>query len=330
MNMKTAYIPEDITPPRTGSIPDGEVRAKLFELLGLESIPEYADSTIDSEEETCDGMTLTHLHFSNLLGERVRGILLVPSRRNVKSGAGLVCLPGSSGDAGRLTNERFCRQSSQSGPLQGWARELTRRGFVTLSLSIRGNIETMAGKEYWENRVKFLSPYGRTQMGVFVDEAIRGALILAACDEVDPERIGMTGMSLGGNVTWYAMACTPWIYTAAAVCGGIGSMALMIHESDNPNRHGSYFYVPHMLRFFDHPRVVRTCIAPRPFMLIAPTRDEDMPAAGVDDLIRHVSPAYASARVPEGFKVYKPETNHVFLPEFLEWMAAWFRTHLLR
>ncbi len=45
--MKTAYIPEDISPPRTGSIPDEAVRAKLLELLGLESIPEYVDSAME-------------------------------------------------------------------------------------------------------------------------------------------------------------------------------------------------------------------------------------------------------------------------------------------
>ena len=328
--MMPDIIPQDITPAYPVQIPDEAVRAKLLELLGLESIPESVEVTMDWEEKTAEGMTLTRLHFANLLGEKIEGILLIPPRQDRLPKPGVVCLPGSSGDAETLTSERFYRQSANNGSLLGWARELARGGFVTLSLAVRGSKKVRASNEYWENRVKFLAPYGRTQMGVFVDEALRGAQILIKSEAVDPVRIGLSGMSLGGNATWYAMACAPWIRTAVAVCGGIGSMARVIHEADDPNRHGSYFYVPHMLRFFDHPRIVRTCIAPRPFMAIAPTRDEDMPSTGVDELIQQVDPAYASAGVPEKFKVYRPEINHVFLPEFFEWMIKWFNTYLTR
>ena len=43
-------------------------------------------------------------------------------------------------------------------------------------------------------------------------------------------------------------------------------------------------FIPHMLRYFDHPEVVAACIPPRPFMMVAPTQDEDMPREGVDEL----------------------------------------------
>ena len=43
-----------------------------------------------------------------------------------------------------------------------------------------------------------------------------------------------------------------------------------------------------MLRYFDHPEVVAACMPPRPFMMVAPTQDEDMPREGVDDLIQVV------------------------------------------
>ena len=100
-------------------------------------------------------------------------------------------------------------------------------------------------------------------------------------------------MSLGGNATWYAMAAAPWIRAGAPICGGVGRMASVIHEGDI-ERHSAYFFIPHMLRYFDHPEVVAACIPPRPFMMVAPTQDEDMPREGVDDLIQVVEPVYAS------------------------------------
>ena len=83
-----------------------------------------------------------------------------------------------------------------------------------------------------------------------------------------------------------------------------------------------------MLRYFDHPEVVAACIPPRPFMMVAPTQDEDMPREGVEELIQVVEPVYASSGHPERFKVYQPEGNHRFLPEYFEWMVEWFRRFL--
>ncbi|MCK4591245.1 MAG: hypothetical protein KAT86_05780, partial [Candidatus Latescibacteria bacterium] len=173
----------------------------------METIPESVDVTVDSEENTDDGMTLTHLHFPNLLGETVPGILLIPPAADTSPRPGVVCLPGTGGDAERLTHQRFYHQSPTTGPLFGWARELARRGFVTLSISVKGTEKRRQGPVNWEHEAKLLAPYGRSLMGVIVDETLRAARIMAKCEAVDPQRIGLTGMSLGGNGTWYAMAC---------------------------------------------------------------------------------------------------------------------------
>ena len=321
-------IPEDTTPANPVSIPDEAVRAKLLELLGLEKVPECLDCTVESSEACEEGLVLVRLHFANVLGEAVPAILLIPSSVGAGGVSGVVCLPGTSGDAERLTHEQFGRRGADAGPLLGWARELARRGFATLSVTVKGTERRRERVGDWEHEAKWLAPYGRSQMGVIVDEALRAARILEAWEGVDAERIGLAGMSLGGNAAWYGMACAGWISCAVAVCGGVGSLRAVIQRGD-PERHSSYFFIPHMLRFFDHPRVVRTCIAPRPFMMVAPTMDEDMPSAGVDELMREVGPAYEEAGAGERFRVYRPETNHQFRVEFFEWMVEWFTVHLM-
>ena len=123
---------------------------------------------------------------------------------------------------------------------------------------------------------------------------------------------------------WYAMACAPWIWAGVPVCGGVGSMARVIHHTTT-DRHSAYYFIPHLLRHFDHAAIVAACMPPRPFMMIAPTEDEDMPREGVDELIPVVSQAYAEAGCPERFQVRQPKGNHAFLVEYFEWMADWFR-----
>ena len=105
-------------------------------------------------------------------------------------------------------------------------------------------------------------------------------------------------------------------------------MEAMIREGDLV-RHGPDYFVPGFLRHFDHPDIVTACIAPRPLMLLAPARDEDMPASGVDELLAAVEPAYAAAGAEDRLEVHRPDLHHVFLIEHLEWVAGFFARHLV-
>ena len=69
---------------------------------------------------------------------------------------------------------------------------------------------------------------------------------------------------------------------------------------------------------------------PRPFMMVSPTRDEDMPRAGVEAFVPVVREAYAAARCEERFAIHQPEGNHQFLEEYFKWMADWFDRFLLK
>ena len=311
-------IPAQIQPAFPRSVPRGQVRAKLLELLGLDEIPAavpYEAETPRDEED----IRITHLTYANSLGEKVPGILLVPRKAPRREGPAIVCIPGTSGSAAEVADATF----EEGGQVRGFGRELARRGYPTLAISIKGTVGRRQTAAHWEQEAKFLVAYGRPQMGIIAEEALRAARILAAQEQVDATRIGLTGMSLGGLATWYPMACAPWIRTGVPICGGIGSMARNIHEG-LADRASSAIYVPHMLRYFDHPEIVAACIAPRPFMTIVPNRDEDMPPAGAAELIREVTPVYEAMGCPEHFKVYQPEGNHQFLVSYFELMAAWF------
>ena len=271
-------IPKDIQPAFPAHVPKDAVRSKLLELLGLDEIPKEVDFTEGTTQEEA-GIRVTQLTYTNSLGETVPGILITPLNASDQKLPGVVCIPGTGGSAEMVADQQFYLAEAPSGMLVGWARELARRGFVTLAISPKGSVTRRPNIESWNLEGKLLTPYGRPQMGILVEETLRAARILAARDGVDPDRVGITGMSLGGNATWYAMAAAPWIRAGAPICGGVGRMATLIHEGDI-ERHSAYFFIPHMLRYFDHPEVVAACMPPRPFMMVSPTQDEDMPRRG--------------------------------------------------
>ena len=318
-------VPKDIRPAFPEHVPDAAVRDKLRELLGLDEMPADVDfSAAPAREE--DGIRVTPVTFRNSLGETVPGIVMVPLADRGTRLPGVVCIPGTSGSAQQVADLRF-EDPTAAGQVLGSGRELARRGFATIAISIKGTVSRRDSPQAWEQEAKFLVAYGRPQMGVIAEEALRAARVLAADDAVDSDRIGLTGMSLGGLATWYAMAVEPWIRVGAPVCGGLGSMAANIHGG-LPDRSSSAIFLSHMLRYFDHAQIVAACVAPRPFMTVAPTNDEDMPRAGVDELVRVVAPTYEDRGHGQRFRVYQPEGNHVFLVRYFEWMAAWFERFL--
>ncbi|MEE2657125.1 MAG: hypothetical protein VX733_01395 [Candidatus Latescibacterota bacterium] len=319
-------IPPDIQPSHPIDFPDDEVREKLLELLGLTEVPAAVDFTSEALEESQEGIRSQTISYANSLGETVPGILMTPLDRAADAIPGVVCVSGTGGSAQRVA-EHFYR--SEDGTLIGWGRELARRGFCTLAISAKGTLERRASIDDWAMEMKLLAPYGRSQMGVLAEETLMAARVLQSVSGVDTDRIGLTGMSLGGNAAWYAMACAPWIAAGVAVCGGVGSLAESIHHGD-PHRHSAYFYVPHMLRYFDHARVVAQCMPPRPFLMISPTRDEDMPRSGVEALRPVVASAYEACGHADRFSVRQPDGNHQFREEYFEWMAAWFERFLIR
>ena len=320
-------IPKDIRPAFPVQVEKDEVRPKLLELLGIEEVPESVDFSTESTEVQ-DGIRLVRGSYQNPLGETVHGVIMMPAEAQGQPMPGVVCVDGTGGDAERMANVNFYRPQPHTGPLIGWARELAKRGFVTMAITPKGCEIRRQSIDHWALEAKLMAPYGRAQMGMLVEETLMAARVLAATDEVEADRIGLTGMSLGGNATWYAMACAPWIRAGAPISGGVGSLARVIHEGQT-ERHSSYYFIPHMLRYFDHPEVVAACIAPRPFMIVSPVEDEDMPRSGVDDLIPVVAPVYEAMGHSEHFKVHQPPGNHVFLIEYFEWMVDWFKRYLV-
>ena len=314
-----------IEPAFPDPLPLEEVPAKFRELIGLDVIPDQVDFTA-ADTVVEDGLALTRLTYRNCLGESVHAIAILPAEP-AGTMPGVICTNGTASTAEDVAHPLYHRKTPHKGPLYGWGREMVRRGFAVLTFTPKGASARRGTVEAWEEEQKLLLPFGRSQVAVIADEAVRATRVLGALDGVDPDRIGLTGMSLGGWTSWLGMVAAPWVKTAAPIAGGLGTMRANI-DHGLVWRHSSFAFVPHMLRYFDHPQLIAAAIAPRPFMMVAPLEDEDMPSDGVDVFVDYVSGVYEQAGVPERFLVHRPPGHHVFTMQYFEWAVEWFKRWL--
>jgi len=207
--------------------------------------------------------------------------------------------------------------------LLGWARELARRGYLTLTLTQRGLDRRIPDTN---DQAKDLLVRGRTLMGAIVQEIRQGVTYLQSRKDIDPRRIGMTGMSFGGITTFYTWLVDERIAAAAPICGGVGSIDVFL-KTGRRSYHGFYWWIPDMLNRGDQGDFA-AAMAPRPLMLWAPTEDIGMPKEGVERFAELVRPAYVAAKAEKALVLHRLPGEHNFTFEAFEAMEQFFRTHL--
>jgi dienelactone hydrolase len=239
--------------------------------------------------------------------------------------AAVVCLHGSGGNRAHLMDEPY-RFEGEPSHLYGWARELARRGFVALAITQRsyGGRPGPIIQEWAKSELL----YGRTAMGALVEDALCAVdYLVRERPDVDGERIGMTGFSLGGIVTFYGAVVDPRIRAAVPVCGGVGSLEALV-DHGNTAYHSAYYYVPGLLQVGDHAALV-AAVAPRALLVIGADQDVGMPLDGVRSLEQQARAIYDRAGSSEAFAVWIESGGHTFRPTGLDRIEAWLKRHLL-
>jgi hypothetical protein len=166
-------IPADLQPAFASPVRGAAVQPKLCELLGVEALPTTAsvlaswDETARSEGPEADGVSWVKGTFANSLGQRVPTVLVLPPVASA-TGCGVVCVPGTGGSAEQLADARIYPDDEPAGGhgvVLGWARELARRGFACVSITVfgctarNGHISGL-----WDQQTKYLTAYGRPPM----------------------------------------------------------------------------------------------------------------------------------------------------------------------
>ncbi|UCF36753.1 MAG: hypothetical protein JSU96_18385 [Acidobacteriota bacterium] len=285
---------------------------------------------VSTSVEPQGDVILEDLSWASLDGEQVPAYLIRP-REGKGPFPAVICLHGSSGSRESMIAEpfgigdwkRFGSDVTHQ-RLLGWARQLARSGFVTLSITQRGLDHRLPNTN---DRAKDVLVHGRTLMGEIVQEIRQGISYLEGRPDVDPSRIGVGGLSFGGITSFYTWLADDRIAAVSSICGGVGSVETLLREG-SPGYHGFYWWIPDMLTRGDQGDFA-AAMAPRPLMIWAPLQDIGMPASGVESFLNAVEPAYRRKNGLQFLSVHRPPGEHAFSLEAFSAMRRFFTDQLV-
>jgi len=308
------------------------IRAQLLDLLGrLPPRPQIPNAKTLSREQR-DGYVLEKFEFDNQAGSSVPGYLLLPEHSRDRFPAILFChWHGGEYDIGKEELLQARHTPEAPGP------RLVQRGFIVLGIDASGFGErngkgpggpTERGSDEEMSASKFNLWFGRTLWGMILRDDLMALDYLADRPEVDPERIGVTGMSMGATRSWWLMALDERIKTGVAVACLTRYQNLIQHGA--LKAHGIYYFVPGMLQHFDTEAVL-ALIAPRPVLFMTGDQDSGSPSDGIRAIESAVCPAYRLYGKEGEFqnRIYSG-LGHVYTPEMWSRTLDWMEQHLQR
>jgi predicted dienelactone hydrolase len=163
---------------------------------------------------------------------------------------------------------------------------------------------------------------------------MRAIDLLQSLPEVDPERIGCIGHSLGGHNTMFTAAFDTRIKALVSNCG---FTSFPKYYGGNLRGWSSATYMPRIASVydskpekmpFDFPEVV-AAFAPRAFLASSPLHDDNFEVSGVRDCIAAAKPVYELLGAKEKLAANYPDCKHDFPPEVrkvaYDWLDRWLK-----
>jgi pimeloyl-ACP methyl ester carboxylesterase len=305
-------------PPSARSKDEWSVRrAKTLENLQqvMGKLPEQSSAPLDLsvlEEERIGGIRRQKITFvSEVLAgnpDRVSAYLLFPDGSNAtrKKTAAVLCLHQTTsigkGEPAGLGGK----------PGLQYALELAQRGYVTLA----PDYPNFGGYEF----DPYANGYASATMKGIVNHR-RALDLLQSLTEVDPERVGVIGHSLGGHNALFLAAFDERVKAIVTSCGFTsfakymkGDLTGWSHKGYMPRIADRYGKDPKQMPF-DFSDILAS-LAPRAVFINAPLRDDNFEVSGVRDCVKAALPAYdAVFRSKKELRAVYPNSAHEFPAE---------------
>ncbi|MGE3806631.1 MAG: alpha/beta hydrolase family protein [Gemmataceae bacterium] len=303
-----------------------KTRAILLECLGeLPPRPDPKNVKVVSREDKGDYI-LENIEFHNGVDMVVPGIILIPKNRVGKVPA-IVGLHGHGSSKNSICTD--AKSSQYIGP------ELVKKGYVVAAIDAyfngdrigkgpAGKLDNKSGQE--SSLFKLNLWLGRTLWGMMLRDEQCLLDYLETRPEVDKDRIGVTGMSMGCTRSWWLAAIDERVKALVGVACFTRYSELLAHG--NLRKHGIYYFVPGVFKHFDA-EAIYALSAPRPMLMLSGDQDGGAPTDGVVVLEKKLGQVYKLHGVPDNFRsvVYK-DTGHEYLPEMHAEMVQWFEKYL--
>lgn len=314
-----------------------EQRAAFLSRLG--EMPETCP--LDARTETTQqeaGYVRERVTFAVSPGVRIPAFLLIPDDLAAPAPA-VLCIHQHNGEYHLGKSEPA---GLEGNPDLAYALELCQRGYVTLAPDLEAFEErqaTAAEREHWQTLAHYPPEGGMYERFVatrylqqgsslqarYVHDLARAVDYLQARPEVDGERIGAIGHSLGGQEVCWSLLHDRRLKAGVCSCG-IGTFATIFRDGVN---HNFAAYAPGLLTVGDADALI-AAIAPTPLLMTAGSEDWIFPIDGVRQIGHAAREAYAGASAPDAFRLLDFEGGHgcpsPIRAECYAWLDRWLKS----
>ena len=149
--------------------------------------------------------------------------------------------------------------------------------------------------------------HGQVMWGMMVYDSLRAIDYLATRPDVDADRMGTLGLSMGSTMAWWVAALDERMKVCVDICCLSDFQAII--ESRGLDGHGIYYYVPNLLLHFSTSQI-NSLIAPRPHLSLAGIYDGLTPPQGLDRVDAELKQVYADLGAAEAWQLIKYPQGH--------------------
>ncbi len=287
-------------------------RGQWLEMLGLSPLPERTplQATVTGVLERGD-YVVEKIHFQSLPGAHVVGNLYRPAKITGRLPAVLYLCGHTKGKV---------NPTYQANP-----RWFGQHGYVALVLDPvqLGESQGMHHGTYRSDRWDWPSR-GYTPAGTEVWNAMRALDYLQSRDDVDADKLGVTGLSGGGAMSWFLGAADERVKVVVPVCQS-GSIERMAVDRATDGHCDCAFWINY--RRWCWPDL-GALIAPRAFLIASGSEDVLWRPAGYRDAAHRIRHQYNALGAGDRFDLVEDLSPHGYTPKLRQAIFTFFNTHL--
>jgi dienelactone hydrolase len=292
-----------------------KLKEQFLDMLGLWPLPEKTPlkATVTGTLDR-GNVTIEKLHFQSKPGLYVTGNLYRPKKNDKKLPAILyVCGHSNKGRDGNKT------------AFQDHGLWFASHGFVCLVVDTL-QLGEVAGKHHgtynlgrfwWQDR-------GYTPAGVECWNGIRAIDYLCSRPEVDPERIGVTGISGGGATTVWVAAADDRVKVAVPVSGMSDLESYVTNKVINGHCDCMFFINTYQWEW----TTALALFAPKPLLFANSDSDSIFPMDGNRRIIERLRKCYTMLGKPDNVDEYVSKGGHDYRPDLRLAIFGFLNKHL--
>jgi dienelactone hydrolase len=280
-----------------------------------------APKVLRTEEH--DGYTLQRFVLDLNGIEPVPALLLIPKRLQ-RPAPGLLFMHWHAGEYD-LGKEQLLRGTSAQLP---YAPVLAEMGVVTLAIDswcFGERKHDSNGRRGEEDTFKLMLWRRQVLWGMMVFDEFRALNYLASRADVDPHRLGVTGMSMGSTKAWWLAALDQRVKLTIDLCCLTDFDSLIAEHG--LSLHGLYYFVPSLLNEFDTAGI-NELIVPRPRLSLNGRKDPLTPPAGVMKIREKLLLLYRQYGREEDCRIELFDCAHEETPEMRSMIFDWMKRYL--